>query len=37
MPGAAHSMGAVEHLLPLGELGPAVLAAIAARRKDASR
>ena len=37
MPGAAHSMGAVEHLLPLGELGPAVLAAIAARRKDATR
>jgi hypothetical protein len=30
-------MGAVEHLLPLGELGPAVLAAIAARRKDATR
>ena len=37
MPGAAHTMGAVEHLLPLGELGPAVLAAIAARRKDATR
>jgi two-component system response regulator WspF len=37
MPGAAHAMGAVERLLPLGELGPAMLSALAARRKDASR
>jgi chemotaxis response regulator CheB len=37
MPGAAHALGAVECMMPLGELGPAVLAAIAARRKDTGR
>jgi two-component system response regulator WspF len=37
MPGAAHALGAVECMMPLGELAPAVLAAIAARRKDTGR